>query len=462
MTRGNNLRPLSQHRQKFIKTCGVSVVLLVIITSFMNASFQFIAPTIKQAISNIVFSSGICLILGLFIIKGLKYTIFLLIPYIVFFVGLEFATRIWIVNFAERSEKALYVEQFDSPDNLGLESVYVPHHYTLYNLRPNFSTPEDTRHNRLGLRDHRDLYAEDKVLRIVFIGGSTTYTVYIKDNAQIFSSKLEQRLNEFYKDSLDDYYIQVINAGMPGATSAENLQRLIFFVSEIQPDLVVINHGLNDILPRMQGIIQSDFSNYRKSWGLPKPKEQLKSELFPPYRPIMGALLMNFVKHSVFLTYIAKRVGSSVPMYENTHDGSSEVLHINALVVRHDIPSKIESIYHNSPRYFERNTRYMIAICRMMNAQVLLVTEPFTKKAGKVRVIAMPEHNALLAKIAQEEDVLFYDFANQMSKDDEHLLDGRHVNQQGSDLKRDLLFKYFVEREIIPGLLKDIKASRRM
>ena len=48
-----------------------------------------------------------------------------------------------------------------------------------------------------------------------------------------------------------------------------------------------------------------------------------------------------------------------------------------------------------------------------------------------------------------------FDFANEMVKDTSYLPDGRHVNQKGSDLKRDLLFSYFTTNGIIPALLQE-------
>jgi hypothetical protein len=65
----------------------------------------------------------------------------------------------------------------------------------------------------------------------------------------------------------------------------------------------------------------------------------------------------------------------------------------------------------------------------------------------------MPQHNRLLARIAREEQVFFYDFHKEMHKDESHLPDGRHVSQTGSDFKRDLFFDYFIKEDIIPQLL---------
>ncbi len=96
----------------------------------------------------------------------------------------------------------------------------------------------------------------------------------------------------------------------------------------------------------------------------------------------------------------------------------------------------------------------MLAICHSMKVKVLLATAPHQSKLGKSWDIAMPQHNALLEKIAKQEKVWFYDFAAEMKKDDLHLPDGCHVSQVGSDLKRDLFFRYFISNDIIPKLQK--------
>lgn len=434
------------------------LILGTLLASFVNSSFQFVVPRFYHAIFIVTLLIMLLGMSWLIFSKGIKYMVFISIPYIIFFILLETGTRIWLIHFAKRSERILYVDQFTSPAQLDLETVYVPHHYTLYNLRPNFSTSEGTVHNRLGFRDHRELLPEANVIRIVFIGGSTTYTIGIKENTQIFSYGLEQRLNDYYQDRLDGYRIEVINAGMGGATSAENLLRLMFFVSEISPDLVVIQHGINDVWPRCtKAQIQSDFSNYRKLWEKP---ETLETDFLALGRPIASALPLTIMKKSVFFKYLLRRIGFPVDAsITHSYDDTSHtvnVLHIYAMINQSNITSDGENAQYltqNSPKYFERNTRYMLAICRSLGSQVLLATEAYDpQKAKSAWNVAMPQHNALLARIAEEEHVLFYDFANEMSSDDGYMGDEFHVNQRGSDLKRDLFFQYFVEHRIIPQL----------
>ena len=397
---------------------------------FFDISFSLVKPRIKLFI--IVFPLFVILYCP-FCLYGLKKTLFLLIPFIITFLLLEIGLRIWISNFASRSIQTTFLTPFTVTQNLAVKSVYVPHHYVLYNLRPNLILPDGTRHNHLGMRDHRDLNKKNGVIRVVFIGGSTTYTIRIKNNEKIFSYRLEKLLNKYYKDILPDKKIQVINAGLGGATSAENLLRLIFFVSESSPDLVVIQHGFNDVKPRIRENIQSDFSNYRKRWERPN---------YFLHNPIAYGLLRNTVESSVLLTFISRNLGLS------------GIADIASMVTRRDVSISESFLAVNSAKYFERNTKYMVAICKSMGAKVLLATEAYTDKVSKIRNVAMLEHNNLLSKIAKEEGVLFYDFYNDMIKDDVYMPDGRHVSQVGSNLKAELIYSFFVKQNIIQTLIR--------
>jgi len=426
----------------------VCTVLLACILSLFDRSFSFIIPTLKQFLGCLVISSAACGIVFILLHKGAKHLLFIMIPFILCCMALEYGFRFWVRNYSPAEIRARYLPLFEDSDDLGPNSLYMPHHYTLYNCRPNLSLDNGTVHNRLGMRDHRDfIEKKENVIRIVWIGGSTTYTLGLKDNKKIFSYGLERLLNEHYRDSLDGCKIEVVNAGMGGATSAENLLRLIFFVSEISPDLVVLQQGYNDVWPRIYGEIKSDFSNYRKRWG--RPENPLKEKIFHK-KPLIIALLFKVQAKSMLITYAASNLNMN--LYYKRHN----VITYTSRYYDHWSKDNLEK---NGTKYFERNTRYMISICKTMGAEALLATEPVSPDAGIIHYTATPVHNDLSRIIAEQEGVLFYDYASEMAKDVLHLPDGRHVSQIGSDLKRDLFFSYFVKNRIIPRLLERETAS---
>ena len=65
----------------------------------------------------------------------------------------------------------------------------------------------------------------------------------------------------------------------------------------------------------------------------------------------------------------------------------------------------------------------------------------------------MLEHSRILEAIAAEKQLLFFDLAAAMTKDDLHLPDGIHVSEEGSALKRDLYFRYLADNKVIEELI---------
>jgi hypothetical protein len=92
-----------------------------------------------------------------------------------------------------------------------------------------------------------------------------------------------------------------------------------------------------------------------------------------------------------------------------------------------------------------------------MGAEVLLASSPVADRLDWATELgladAVAEHNAVNRRVAEEEGVAFYDFAAEMPTDPEHMPDGMHVSQLGSDYKRDLYFRQLVESGIVERLL---------
>lgn len=121
-----------------------------------------------------------------------------------------------------------------------------------YGMTPNFKgefvKPEfriEIATNSLGLRDREYFAKESNDYRILALGDSFTWGGYGIASNETFLKIFEKRLNE---KSPDTNY-QVINAGVPGYGTKEEMFYLINRGYKLQPDLVILNFFVgNDFL----------------------------------------------------------------------------------------------------------------------------------------------------------------------------------------------------------------------
>jgi hypothetical protein len=410
---------------------ALGLLLLAVALIHVGPVFQLILPRPRFVPPGAVLLGLGYLVALSFLFKGRRFTAVWCSALLLAFALGELGARTWLDRFASPGERQRFLDSPSPTDSLFAASLHAPHHYTLYNPLPDLVLPNGPRHNRLGLRDHRELDAKNRVLRVVFIGGSTTYSPLVRSNRHLFTALLEEKLNRFYRGRLKGYRVEVVNAGMVYATSAESLLRLIFFVSEVVPDLVVIQHGISDSWPRAIGEIRSDFENYVIPWRM-RPYRA-------PRRPLVSVMALKAVDRSVLLTAVTRRLG---------HRG------LTVLETTRPQRGSVRSLRKNDARYFERNTRFMIHLSRAMGAEVLLASNLLNEEWDRLYATAVPQHNAVLRRLAAEEGTYFYDFAREMKTDADHIRIGKYVTRKGSELKSELFFEYPKQASLIPLLLE--------
>jgi len=109
------------------------------------------------------------------------------------------------------------------------------------NLRWRFS-PQDGRNN-LGLRNREILQKGDGVFRIMFLGDSLIWSSDTS-SGKLYTEVIEENLNNLFKT---DKNIEVINAGIPGYTTYQELEFLKVYGLDMQPDLVILGFVFNDV-----------------------------------------------------------------------------------------------------------------------------------------------------------------------------------------------------------------------
>jgi len=130
-------------------------------------------------------------------------------------------------------------------------TLYMPNGLLQYTLRPDadvdassFICRTKVKTNRYGMRDTDfPRHKAPGTVRIMAVGGSTTFGSYISDNEHTYPAVLERLLEEKFPEQ----NIEVINTAVPGYNTTNSLIHLITRLVYYEPDIVLIYHAINDI-----------------------------------------------------------------------------------------------------------------------------------------------------------------------------------------------------------------------
>ena len=359
-----------------------------------------------------------------------KATLLMLIFSVVIpFILLEIGTRLWLRYLATPDQFNRYV-LFTSikPKDL----TFTPHPYLGYYPTPNYRKG-GTFHNSLGYRNNEfPLEKPGGMYRIVVLGGSSTYDVRIDDNDKTFAAQLEKLLRDQYSYQ----NVEVINGGVPGYNSWEILTNLEFRVMDLQPDLVIIYEGTNDVHARLvePASYRGDDSGRRQTWQVP-PIPLWEHSAF--LRVLSRA--MNFTRQVSVDDFVSSPTYLSWPYeYRLTQDGLD--------------PGEI--LKENPPIYFRRNLEDMIAVAKEHGAGIMFATWAFSPYFNDYASMSsyqqgFDENNQVMKDVASTHHIPLFDFASLMPKDAQYWADGRHSNEAGALLKAQLFAEYIHNQGLI-------------
>ena len=342
------------------------------------------------------------------------------------FVLLEAGARLWLRFIASPEQRDRYVLFTDIEP---AEFAWTPHPYMAYSPTPNYRNGR-TSHNSLGYRNGEfPLAKPEGVYRIVALGGSSTYDVRIEDNAATFTAQLEKLLKEDYgyRD------VQVINAGVPGYNSWEILASLEFRVLDLDPDLVIIYEGTNDVHARLvePAAYRGDDSGRRQAWQVPRVALWEHSAVL---RILTRAL--NITRQVSIDDFVSSPTYLSWPF-------ESRLLEDNL--------DPVEILKENPPVYFRRNLENMIAVAKEHGVKIMFSTWAYSPYLNDYASEAyyqqgFKENNDVEKEVAMDQRIPLFDFAAVMPQDARYWADGRHSNEAGALLKAKL-FAEFIDAQ---------------
>ena len=152
-----------------------------------------------------------------------------------------------------------------------LLSSYQTHPYMGYSYPPGFvrkrklkKRGQDYHINSLGFRGAEiDRDKPPGHYRILCMGGSTTFGTGVSEDHKTYPARLQHYLDAVAPEGMT---YEVINCGVSGFNTAENLIYLQLWLVELDPDAVVIYQAANDARPIQARGFRPDYAHYRRSW----------------------------------------------------------------------------------------------------------------------------------------------------------------------------------------------------
>jgi lysophospholipase L1-like esterase len=242
---------------------------------------------------------------------------------------------------------ARYYERRRSTPPDYFPSIYYPHRRLRYGLVPNTDYYGWFKINSLGFRG-REISAQKKpgVLRIVCLGGSTTFDTGTVGAARPWPEVLEAELRQ----RMGTMSLEVLNLGIPGATSLDSLIDLQMRAFSFEPDLVIVYQGHNDLV-----------------YSIPPPTPE-PSLLFPLEDPPRSRFTRWLTYHSLLYAKTEERVAQRISGVLNVFEGSTATESDDEAAVRNRVEAMERGVSE-----FRRNLISIAAISRAHNVPLVLV-----------------------------------------------------------------------------------------
>ena len=351
--------------------------------------------------------------------------------------ALELGWRFYVANFGTDSQRIMYL--YSRADIVAETSLIRPLPFVSYGLSPNHNEI-----NSLGYRGPEIVLPKPPdTYRIVSLGGSTTYGYFVDSYDKAYPHQLQLELANEYGLS----NIEVVNAGVPAYSTWETSVNFMLRVLDLEPDLVIVYHAVNDLVPRL--VSPNAYSGgfeARGTWTLPDTE-------------LPASALQRLVMY---------KLGHPIQVEFGVHDYFGLPEGISRCSLATDTPEPqcrlldipVPDLFRtNPPTYFERNLNNIISIAQNLDIEVLMLTFAYSPYHydtwfGDVMIheILQQEvarHNEIVREVAAARSTLFYDLAEYMPIDRVYWYNGLHHTLAGTSEMARQIASYLVDTRAI-------------
>jgi lysophospholipase L1-like esterase len=362
---------------------------------------------------------------------------------------LEAGARLYISRLADREQFSKYASLAQYRERIGGDEWWMglltPHRYLGYAGAADLVDGEN-RHNSLGFRGEEVVVPKPAgEFRIACLGASTTYSIFVADHEKSYPALLQSELHR-----RGFRFVSVANAGIPAWTSYETLINYLIRIQDLEPDLIIIHQAFGDVASRLvwpPEAYRDDNSGYLSARFAMREAPFYESSALlrilmvesgrSPPASAFGKSVYNEADTSHYLEFARQRMTRRYPR------GIFERVPVATMLAA------------NPPRYFRRNTRSLVVSAKHADVQPVLMTFAYTPEVEGFFGVegfrqATDEHNRILAEIAREQGVPFFDLRAVFPTEKSYWgYDGIHVNERGTALKAELVADFLVDHDLI-------------
>lgn len=331
----------------------------------------------------------------------------------------EVGTRV-VIRFQSHSWPVTRAVEFDT-EIRGLIRLYRRHPFLNTAPHEGMSAAafgKQVSFNSLGYRSpERQVIKSPGAIRILCAGGSTTFDILSANDSQTWPWQMEQILRERGLDA------EVFNAGFPGWTSLENLVSLAIRDLDLNPDIVVLYQGINDLQPASHQPFDSQYEHGHAE----ETVRALGFELQP----------LKWYEHSLFVEKARELVVGERDPWQRLQESAP-----------HD--DDMSELPGEAIETFERNIQSFVAVAVAGGSKVVLVTQPIRVRGEFVEAdraylagwilgldpMVVPTQlerlNSVLREVTTTGPAVLADVANEVAWRDSDFGDPMHFSSDGS------------------------------
>ncbi len=280
-----------------------------------------------------------------------------------------------------------------------------PRRVNPYVLRPGKGKFHDSTWwvNSLGFRGPEISVEKGNHYRIVALGESTTFGATHRADERPWPEILEDRIA---RDFACERPVQVINAGIPGWTLANNLARLGSDVFPLQPDLILSYHGYNGFPYILSQI--------------PSARVGMAPEVPPRPSPLLARA------ESVLRVWLFRR------RYHAARAIDARRLDVDVHMSRYaEFYRELVSVTQRRGIHLALAT-FSMAVTPESPEELILFYEPVFPDL-RARILANRLHTRLVRHIAEQSDAIFIDTSDGLDGAYQHHIDPAHFTQVGRE-----------------------------